>query len=235
MIKIAAEVLKTHMATLFNYLVNQDIFPNNLKIALMHPIHKGTSKLVCSNYRLISILPILSKIYEKLMYKRLNEFKKKETLHNSQFGFQKGKSTEHAILDRYTNVIQSIEKQKRSSCIFLYFDTFDAVDHKILLKKLDYYGIRGISLRWFDYYLANRKQAVKIGLNHSSFKTVVCGVPQESVLEPLLFLIYINDIHISSSKIKFHLFADDTHIFHYSKNFHTLENEVNGALKNISD
>ena len=161
--------------------------------------------------------------------------KKKETLHNSKFGFQKGKSTEHAILDRYTNVIQSIEKQKRSSCIFLYFDTFDTADHKILPKKLDYYGIRGISLRWFDYYLANRKQAVKIGLNHSSFKTVVCGVPQESVLEPLLFLIYINDIHISSLKIKFHLFADDTHIFHYSKNFHTLENEVNGALKNISD
>ena len=77
MIKIAAEVLKTDMATLFNYLVNQDIFPNNLKIALMHPIHKGISKLVGSNYRLISILPILSKIYEKLMYKRLNEFKKK--------------------------------------------------------------------------------------------------------------------------------------------------------------
>ena len=109
------------------------------------------------------------------------------------------------------------------------------MDRKISLKKLDYYGIRDVALRWFECYLANRKQAVKTGVNHSSSQTVVCGVPQGSVLEPLLFLICINDTHISYSKVKFHLFAYDTCIFHSSKNLHTLENEVNGALENISD
>ena len=139
---------------------------------------------------------------------------------------------EHAIFDLYTNVIQSIEKQEKSSCIFLDFvKTFDTEDHRILLKDLDYYGVRGIALRFFESYLANSKQAVKIGLYHSSFQAVVCVVPQESVLGPLLFLIYINDIHISSLKVKFHLFADDTCIFNSGKNLHTLENEVSGALK----
>ena len=144
--------------------------------------------------------------------------------------------TEHAILDLHTNIIQSIEKQEKSSCIFLDFaKVFDTVDQKILLKKLDYYGIRGLALRWFEFYLTNRKQVDKIGFNYPSLQTVVCGVPQGSVLGPLLFLIYINNIHISSSKVKFHLFADDTCIFHSSKNLHTLEIEVNSALKNISD
>ena len=109
------------------------------------------------------------------------------------------------------------------------------MDHKILLKKLDYYGIRGLALRWFESDRTNRKQAGKIGLNYPSLQTVVCGVPQGSVLGPLLFLIYINNIHISSSKVKFDLFVDDTCVFHSSKNLHTLQIEVNGAVKNISD
>ena len=130
------------------------------------------------------------------------------------------------------NVIHSIEKQEKSSCMFLDFaKACETADHKILIKKLNYYGIRGIAHRMFESYLANRKQAVKIVLNHSSFQTVVYGVPQGSVLGPLLFLSYMSDIHISSSKAKFHLFVDDTCIFHSNKNLHRLENEVNGALK----
>ena len=139
MIKIPAEVLKNHIAALFNYSINQGIFRNNLKIAFIHPIHKSKSKLMCSNYRPMTILPILSKIFEKLMYKRdyMIFFKKSKTLYNSQFGFQQGKSTEHAILDLYTNIIQSIEKQEKSSCIFLDFaKAFDTVNHKIFTRLL---------------------------------------------------------------------------------------------------
>ena len=111
---------------------------------------------------------------------------------------------------------------------------FDALNHKILLKKLDYYGVRGIAIKWFESYLANRKSTIKIGLKYPSFQ-VVCGVLQGSVYGSLLLLIFINDIHISSSKVKFHLFAGDTCIFHSGKNLHTLENKLHGALKNISD
>ena len=131
LIKRPAEVLKTHIATLLNYSINQGIFPNNLKIALIDTIHKDKSKLMCSNHCPICILSILSKIFEKLMYKELYDLKK--AICNSQFGFPQGKSTEHTILDLYTKVIQSIEKQGKSSCIFLDLArAFDTVDHKIL-------------------------------------------------------------------------------------------------------
>ena len=148
----------------------------------------------------------------------------KKILHENQFGFQEGKSTEHAILDLYTNIIQSIEKQEKSSCIFLDFAKgFDAVDHYILIRKLEHHGVRGIELERFKSYLSNRNQAVKIGLNQSSFQIVLSGVPQRSVLGSLLFLTYINDIYLSHPLVKFHLFADDTCIFHSCKNYSKLE------------
>ena len=108
------------------------------------------------------------------------------------------------------------------------------MDHYILIRKLEHYGLRGLELEWFKSYLSNRKQAVKIGLNQSSFQTVVSGVSQASVLGPLLFLIYINDIYLSSPLVKFHLFADDTCIFHSSKNYSELGQELNRALENVA-
>ena len=95
-------------------------------------------------------------------------------------------------------------------------------------------GVRGIELEWFKSYLSNRKQAVKIGLNQSSSQAVVSGVPQGSVLGPFLFLLYINDIYLSSPLVKFHLFADDTCIFHSSKNNSKLEQELNSTLTNVA-
>ena len=140
-------------------------------------------------------------------------------LFKHQFIFLKGKSTEHAILDLYWNIIQVIEKQKKACIIFLDFaKAFDTVNPEILLAK-QYYGIRGTTLKWFECYLHNRQQFVKINQEISDQKTISCGVPQGNLLGPLLFLIYINDIYLSPPEISFHLFADNTCLFYANKSY----------------
>ena len=119
-----------------------------------------------------------------------------------------------AILDIYTKVVQAFENNENACCVFLDFaKAFDTVNHDILLRKLENYGIRGLALNWFNSYLKNRMQLVNINGIHSNRLEIKCGVPQDSVLGPLLFLIYINDIYMTSTVLKFHLFADDTSIF----------------------
>ena len=149
---------------------------------------------------------------EKLTHKRLFQYlNKSDILYKHQFGFQKGKPTEHAILDLHTKIIKSVEKHEKACSIFLDFaKAFDTINHDILLSKLEYYGVQDIPLKWFKSYLQNRQQCVKINSNISDFQTLLCGVPQGSVLGPSLFHIYINDIFLSALKVSFHLFVDDT-------------------------
>ena len=113
------------------------------------------------------------------------------------------------------------------------FSRFDTVNHGILLRKLEHYGIRGESLEWFKSCLENRKQCVNINGYSSKCSDLTCAVPQGSVLGPLLFLIYINVIYTSAPKVSFHLFADDTCLFYSNKNLKTLEANVDVALNNI--
>ena len=197
LVKTSSEKIENQLSIIFNLSFVQGIVRNKLKIGVIYPIHKGDSKFICSNYRPISILPIFSKIIEKLMHKRLTSFLEKyEILFKHQYGFQKGKSTEHAIIDLHSSIIKAIEKKEKACATFIDFaKAFDTVNHKILLKKLEFIGIRGIQLKWFDSDLSNRQQSVKIGQDISDFKTVKCGVPQGSVLGLLLFLIFINNIY----------------------------------------
>ena len=195
------------------------------------------SKILCSKCRSISILPIFSKILEKLMHKKLTSFLDRyNILHKHQYGFQRGKSTKHAILDLHTNIIKEVESREKSCSIFLDFaKVFDTVNHHILLEKLKYYGIRGLPLNWFKSYLSGIHQCVKINNAQSDNKAIVCGVPQGSVLGPLLFLIYINDIYKSAPKVCFHLFADDTCLFYSNKSYKKIEIEFNISLDNIAN
>ena len=112
---------------------------------------------------------------------------------------------------------------------------FDTVDHKILLKKLEFYGIRGVPNAWFASYLSNRKQFVSIADTNSDFQSLICGVLQSSVLGPLLFLIYINDFENCSTLCNFHLFADNSNLFLSNKNIRVLEDNANSALIEVSE
>ena len=144
-------------------------------------------------------------------------------------------STQHAIIDS-VNVIQNNMDQKLFTCgIFLDLKkAFDTVDQLILLQKLNHYGIRGIINAWFASYLLGRSQVTELGLNLSTKCMIACGVPQVSVLGPLLFLIYINDIHNSSAKLSFYLFADDTSLLYADTNLKSLEKTVNSELFKVS-
>ena len=151
LVKFSSEHIKKYLSQIFTASFCKGIVPEKLKSAVIYPIHKGETKMLCSNYRPISILPIFSKILEMLMHKRLTSFQVRYNfLYKHQSGLQEGKSTDHAILDLHTNIIKTIENKEKSCSIFLDFaKPFDTVNHDILLKKLNYYGIHGLPLNCF--------------------------------------------------------------------------------------
>ena len=175
-----------------------------------------------TNYRPISLLSNFNRAFATI--NRLTSYiKKHELLYSSLYGFRKGHSSQHAILDIF-NDIQTNMKQRLLSCgVFIDLKrAFDTIDHDILLDKLNYYGFRGLLNDWFSSCLKNRTQTTQEG-HHISDKAVIgCGVPQGSILGPLLFLLYVNDIHRCSNKFRFYLLADDTNILYADKNLKDL-------------
>ena len=210
-------------------------FPNAIKIAKVIPIHKKESTQDVNNYRPISLLSTFSKILEKLMHKRVYDFfENHKLLYSLQFGFRKNNSTLHSLIQITENIKTSIENGKFGCGLFIDLKkAFDTVDHSILLRKLDHYGIRGIALEWFNSYLFNRQQFVSFNGHSSVMRNVTCGVPQGSVLGPLLFLIYINDLPNISKVLKFFLFADDTNIYYESSNLLQIEKVMNKELNKL--
>ena len=234
---MGGQVISEIISLLFNMSLAHGKFPKPFKNAKVIPCHKDDSRLETSNYRPISLLPTMSKIFEKLMYSRLMDFiKKHNILYKNQFGFQSNMSTEYAVNALLNNIFQTLEEKEYGVCILLDFaKAFDTVNHEILTKKLEYYGIRGTALQWLKSYLCNRMQCTEVGDTQSELEYIKCGVPQGSVLGPLLFLLYINDIVESSKIFKFILFADDTSLYYSTKNPLDIQETVNNELANISD
>ena len=207
-----------------------------MKIAKVIPLHKGGSTEQVNNFRPISLLSIFDKIIEKLMHKRLYHFLEvHKILYENQFGFRKNNSTAHSLMDITEKIKESIDSGKFGCGVFIDLKkAFDTVNHEILITKLEHYGIRGSILKWFESYLTNRKQYVFYNGVSSDIASITCGVPQGSVLGPLLFLLYINDLPNISNKLLFFLFADDTNIYYESTNLQDLEKTMNKELKLLS-
>ena len=235
--KILDKIAKP-LATIFNYSFELGIFPEDMKQSKIIPIFKGGNKTSASNYRPISILPIMSKILEKLYCIRLTKYlQEKQIFNDTQYGFQKNRSTILAIIDLHETVTEAL---KIGDCILIVSldlsKAFDTFDHNILLNKLSCYGVIGVANDWLRSYLRGRMQTTSLHGDSimSDISEISCGVPQGSILGPILFILYLNDITKCSNKFKFVSFADDTTLLFQFSPKDATSNVINDELAKVS-
>ena len=238
---IAMQILKAVLpeisnilAAIFNISLTTGKFITSLKIVKVIPIFKNKgSPLEVSNYRPISLLSNIDKILEKLVHERLTRYlEKNKFIFNRQFGFRKKHSTQHNLI-AFTELIRAKLDEGNFSCgIFLdLMKAFDTVDHSILIRKLEHYGIRGELNKWFQSYLHQRHQFVCIKGTNSELRDIKHGVPQGSVLGPLLFILYINDMQNALVYSGSFIFADDTALVYSNRDLKNVRKRVNIDLK----
>ena len=228
-LKCCSPIIEKYFVRSFNDCIEKQVFPECLKIAKVLPLFKKGDDSQPSNYRPISLLSSLSKVFEKLLHKRMVKFFNKNNLFTPvQYGFRKTSSCAHAIAE-VTDFIRG-EIDKKSSGISCFIDlqkAFDSLDHGILLAKLSNYGFRGPIYNIMVDYLSNRSQYVYVNGNRSDIAKITTGVPQGSVLGPFLFLVYINDLpQILGNDNKMALFADDASIIKSEKTNCNMQNDL---------
>ena len=239
---ISTKLLKTckleickSVTLIINQTLSTGIFPDSLKVAKVIPLYKKGDKALFDNYRPISILPSISKIFERIIFNQINDhFTSHNLYYDGQYGFREKHSTQLAALELIDRITHELDLG--NTPINIYIDlskAFDTLDHNILISKLEHYGIKGTALQLLLSYLSNRKQFVQYGDILSQKTDILMGVPQGSILGPLLFIIYINDMVHSSELFKFINFADDTTLITNLKNEDTRNESLNTELANV--
>ena len=217
---------------LINESLRTGICPSELKLARVVPIFKSGDPSLLTNYRPISILSFFSKVFERIVYDYLFDFIcTNNILYDYQFGFRPKHSTQQAIITLIDKITKSLDNGDIVISLFIDLKkAFDTVDHRILLRKLYAYGIRGTMLKWIESYLSGRTQYVVFDGQESEIHGVQCGVPQGSILGPLLFILYMNDICNVSDIFFAIMYADDTSLVVNGKDLNTLIQLLNAAL-----
>ena len=236
-LKINAHSFSVHISFLYNLSIEKVTYPTGMKVACVIPSFKSGPKDSVDNYRPISNLPIMSKVFEKLTLKRLTSFVNHfNLLSDSQFGFRQGRSITQAAIRLTTFITQAYHHKLYSACFFLDLrKAFDTIDHPILFLKLFNYGFRGPIHDYLRSYLSNRKQFVVVGDHKSDALEITKGVPQGSMIGPLLFLLYINDIvKALDPDVEVVLFADDAAFFLSAISLDALYAKIRVLFLNLS-
>jgi hypothetical protein len=235
LLKISSHIISPSLTSIFHSSITTGIFPTEWKQARVTPIFKKGEKTDPGNYRPISVISSISKIYEKIIYDQLySYFNDNNLLTNSQSGFRTLHSTVTALLEATNDWSVNIDKGLVNGIIFIDLKkAFDTIDHTILLNKLEKYGLDNQSLKLFTSYLSDRTQLCNVNGELSHPCAVNYGVPQGSNLGPLLFLVYINDLPNCISQAKARMFADDTNLTLSADCVTSLEEMANNELSNI--
>ena len=233
---MSADIIAPSLTAIFNLSLNSCTYVNAWKMARITPIFKSENRQKCENYRPISILPIISKIFEKEVFDQLYEHLSQNLLLSKyQSGFRPKHSTMSALIQMCDHWLENMDNGMLNGVVFLDIrKAFDSIDHSILLKKMnEQFGIDGTELKWFESYLTKRQQVCFVNGHTSSPRQITCGVPQGSILGPLLFLLYINDMPKCLKSTTPCVYADDTEIFASSHDYHSLVKNLNNDLKNL--
>ena len=241
LLKVIKYEITSPLTDLFNKSMSQGKFPNAMKLSDVVPLHKSKCRKLPENYRPISLLITISKVLEKLVYKRVYSYlQQNDSIYQSQYGFRSNHSTGNAVTELIGDILKNLENRKHTLTIFLDLSkAFDTLEHDTILKKLNKYGIRGTCLDWFKSYLTDRYMSVKCRTstspNEIRSKTfdVKYGTPQGSCLGTLIFLIFCNDLHLNLQHTKCIQFADDTTLYISSKHPKYLKYCLEEDLKSL--
>ena len=237
LLKLAAPYISESLTFICNQSIVKSVFPKKWKEGKVTPLHKNGAKDDTNNYRPISVLPVVSKLLEKHVHDSLMAYLSSNSLlHSTQSGFRPNHSCETSLLQMINKWLDAINSSQMIGMVMIDFrKAFDLVDHTLLLKKLKYYKISEETISWFSSYLLGRKQKVFVNNVLSETENIICGVPQGSILGPLLFLIFINDLPLEINNILTDLYADDTTLYYIDKSQACIEQQLQTALHKLSE